>query len=197
MRIAGPIALFMFVLFGTAILGPTAAEAAPPAKSPPPVFAMRSMNLQGPGRYGEPIARQIRFGLPKGWDGESDGAVLRLFGPTGKMLIAGATHPGQLSTILQELKKAHPSAAPSPPEPLDLPGIRTEHGERATRFIITGREAGEMVMIEKQEVILLFVTVVDPNAWTALKPIMDKAYTTVEVRDLPLPKKKPKRVTPR
>ena len=133
------------------------------------------------------IDRRVRIGIPEGWTGELEdqGRAIRLYGPQGegKMLIAAALHPSELGAYLSELKQAHPSAAPSPPERLELPGIRPHMGERATRFVITGREVGEMVLIEKRDTIVLIVTVVDPNAWPRLRRILAKSYATVAIRD--------------
>jgi hypothetical protein len=64
-----------------------------------------------------------------------------------------------------------------------VPGIDPKKGERATRFVITGREAGEMVMIERGSVIVLFATVVESDAWDGLKRGLTKCYSTVSVSD--------------
>ncbi len=139
------------------------------------------------------INKRVRFGVPKGWTGDRhpNGRSLTLAGPNGegKILIAAALHPDGLTPYLDELKQAHPAATPSPPEAMELPGIKPERMERATRFVITGREVGEMILIEKFDVIVLIVTVVDPNEWQALRPVMAKVYPTVEVVDVQ-PKKK-------
>jgi hypothetical protein len=139
------------------------------------------------------INKRVRFGVPKGWTGDRhpNGRSLTLAGPEGegKILIAAALHPEGLTPYLDEMKKSHPAATPSPPEAMELPGIKTERMERATRFVITGREVGEMVLIEKKDVIVLIVTVVDPNVWAAVQPVMAKVYPTVEVVDVALGKK--------
>jgi hypothetical protein len=137
------------------------------------------------------INKRVRFGAPKGWTGERhpNGRSVTLISDVGKILIAAALHPEGLTPYLDEMKASHPAAVPSPPEPMTLPGIKPERMERATRFIITGKEVGEMVLIEKFDVIVLIVTVVDPNAWTDLKPIMAKVYPTVEIVDVALEKK--------
>ena len=137
------------------------------------------------------INKRVRFGVPKGWSGDRhpNGRSLTLTNETGKILVAAALHPEGLTPYLDEMKKAHPAAIPSPPEAMTLPGIKPERMERATRFVITGREVGEMVLIEKYDVIVLIVTVVDPNAWAELKPIMAKVYPTVEIVDVPVEKK--------
>ena len=101
------------------------------------------------------------------------------------MIISAVLHPSYLGPILARLRTEHPSAAPSPPETIDLPGIRSELGERATRFAITGREAGEMVLVERHDTIVLWVTVVTPDAWQRLKPVLARAYPTLEISDLP------------
>jgi hypothetical protein len=137
------------------------------------------------------INKRVRFGAPKGWNGDRhpNGRSLTLTSGEGKILVAAALHPEGLTPYLDELKKTHPAATPSPPEAMTLPGIKPERMERATRFTITGREVGEMVLIEKLDVIVLIVTVVDPNAWAALAPVMAKVYATVEIVDVPLEKK--------
>jgi hypothetical protein len=139
------------------------------------------------------INKRVRFAVPKGWTGERhpNGRSVTLAGPEGegKILIAAALHPEGLTPYLDEMKTAHPAATPSPPEAMNLPGIKAERMERATRFVITGREVGEMVLIEKSDVIVLLVTVVDPNAWSALQPVMAKVYPTVEIVDVPPAKK--------
>jgi hypothetical protein len=137
------------------------------------------------------INKRVRFGVPKGWTGDRhpNGRSLTLSGPDGKILVAAALHPEGLTPYLDELKQKHPSATPSPPEAMTLPGIKPERMERATRFVITGREVGEMVLIEKHDVIVLIVTVVAPNAWAEIQPVMQKVYPTVEIVDVPIPKK--------
>lgn len=69
---------------------------------------------------------------------------------------------------------------------MDLPGLKPELGERATRFEITGREVGEMVLIERNQTIVLLVTVVEPNAWASLKPVFSRVYPTVSVISVPV-----------
>lgn len=165
-----------------ALRGPAPAEA-----GPPPVFQLHDLEVRGKETAtGRIFTRRVRLGIPRGWTGEKEhqGRALRLFGPEGegRILVAIAFNPRELSTFLTELKTAHPSAAPSPPQPMDLPGIRTDLGERATRFVVTGREVGELVMIEKRGLIVLIATVVAPDAWEPLKPLLAKAYTTVDVR---------------
>jgi hypothetical protein len=157
-------------------------------KGPPPIFEVRELLLDaivpGQGR----ITRKIRFAIPKGWteDRDPDGRAMRLYGPNGegRIIVAGALHPSQLTPYLDELRKQHPSAAPSPPQPMILPGVDPTRDERATRFEVTGKEIGEMVMIEKRSAIVLIVTVVAPNAWPDVKLMMEKAYTTVRVLDV-------------
>ncbi len=138
------------------------------------------------------VNRVVKLGVPQGWTGEleSQGRAARLYGPEGEgqMLIAAALHPSELGYYLNELKKKHPSAAPSPPELLKLPGIRPSMGERATRFAITGREVGEMVLIEKRDTIVLIVTVVDPNAWSRVRRELAKTYPTVTINDVRPPR---------
>ena len=134
------------------------------------------------------VNRRVRIAAPAGWTGELEdlGRAVRLYGPQGegKMLIAAALHPSELGYYLNELKRQHPAAAPSPPEMLKLPGIRPEMRERATRFKITGREVGEMVLIEKRDTIVLIVTVVDPNAWPRVRRALTKTYPSITINDV-------------
>lgn len=140
------------------------------------------------------INRRVRLGIPKGWTGERhpNGRSMEVFGPNGegKIVVAGALHPSELHGYLSELKKSHPSAAPSPPQAMQIPGVDPTRGERATRFVITGREVGEMVLIEKDDTIVLIVTVVDPNQWPNVQKLMSRVYPTVQVVNLPIPKRK-------
>ena len=134
------------------------------------------------------INRRVRIAAPPGWTGELEGLgrAVRLYGPEGegKMLIAAALHPSELGYYLNELKREHPSAAPSPPEMMKLPGIRPSMGERATRFKIKGREVGEMALIEKRDTIVLIVTVVDPNAWPRVRKALSKTYPSIAINDV-------------
>lgn len=135
-----------------------------------------------------PIHRRIALAAPQGWTRASDPRLpeLELVGPegVGRMLVFAGLHPSQLGPVLDRLRRDHPSAAPSPPEPMKLPGLRPELEERATRFAITGREVGEMVMLEKHDTILLIVTVVTPEAWPGLAPVLAKVYPTVTINDV-------------
>ncbi len=145
---------------------------------------MRELVLRAPNLH-----RRVRLGFPKGWTGEreSDGRSWRLYGPEGegKIVVAAALHPSELTRYLDEMRSAHPAAAPSPPMPMTLPGIDPQRGERATRFQITGREVGEMVLLERQDTIVLIVTVVDPAAWPNLAPMMARVYPTLEILNVP------------
>lgn len=187
--------ILLLTALGTAV--PAVAFADKPKKGPPPVFKVREIVLDAIVPEQGRLTRRIRFGLPAGWTGDRDpdGRAMRLYGPNGegRVLVAGALHPSQLTPYLRELKNKHPSAAPSPPQPMTLPGVDPSRGERVTRFEVTGREIGEMVMIEKRSAIVLIVTVVDPEAWPEVQKTMAKAYTTVEVIEVkakPAPKTK-------
>lgn len=167
--------------------GMVAVVAIAAAAAPPPVLRLYDLQVRGRERAtGRVSTKHVRLGIPRGWTGEraADGRSLRLFGPEGegRILVAIAFAPRELTAFLTELKTAHPSAAPAPPQAMDLPGIRPDRGERATRFVVTGREVGELVMIEKRGLIVLIATVVAPQAWPRLKPLLGKSYTTVDVR---------------
>jgi hypothetical protein len=183
-------ALIASLLIGCSLSVPAlAAEGG--KKTPPPVYAMRELVLDAIVPEQGRVTRRIRIGIPKGWTGERDpnGRSLKLAGPDGEgmILVAGALHPSQLTPYLTDLKNAHPSAAPSPPQPMTLPGVYADKGERATRFTVTGREVGEMVMVEKREAIVLVVTVVAPEVWPEVQKMMEKAYATLEVLEGPPP----------
>lgn len=157
--------------------------------SPGPTLHLRELALMTRAtEHMEAINKRVRFGIPQGWTGERhpNGRSVTLAGPAGegKILVAAALHPEGLTEYLSDMKAKHPAATPSPPQAMTLPGIRPELGERATRFVVTGREVGELVMIEKRDVIVLIVTVVDPKAWPELQPLMQKVYPTVEVVDV-------------
>lgn len=64
---------------------------------------------------------------------------------------------------------------------MDLVGLRPEFGERATRFVISGRELGEIVMIERGETIVLFVVIVAPEAWPEVRSLFARVYPTLTV----------------
>lgn len=158
------------------------------AEGPPAKLTMRELALMT--RATKDLAavnRRVRLGVPRGWTGDRhpNGRSLELVGPKGegRILVAAALHPDELSDYLGELKRRHPSAAPSPPEHMTLPGVDPTRGERATRFVITGREVGEMVLIEKANTIVLIVTVVDPQTWETVKSDMSKVYPTVAITD--------------
>ncbi|MCB9653215.1 MAG: hypothetical protein H6729_03670 [Deltaproteobacteria bacterium] len=137
------------------------------------------------------LHRRVRVAVPADWtpEAEDDGRSIRLFGPSGegRILIAVALSPVGLNEYLSELKRTHPSVAPSPPMAMDLPGIRPDLGERATRFLIDGPEKGEMVMIERNDAIVLMVTIVEPSAWPNLAKVLARCYPTVEVATVAAP----------
>lgn len=135
------------------------------------------------------IHRRLRITLPAGWTPEMDpnGRMAELFGPggVGRIQVCAALHPSGLDPVLDALKQEHPSAAPSPPEAMKLPGLRPDRQERATRFRVTGKEVGEMVLIEKDASLLLVVSVVEPQAWPALRRALQASYRSLVVEDIP------------
>lgn len=159
--------------------------AAPPRPAPPPVVSLVELEVASPGAGGEWEHKKIRVAHPAGWTGdyEADRRSIRLFGPEGEgeILIAAAVRPDELGLYLSELARRHPASTPSPPQSVDVQGVKPERGERATKFTITGKEVGEMVMIERAGVIVLFSTVVQPNAWEAVGRDMKRCYPTVQV----------------
>ena len=136
-----------------------------------------------------PMNKIVRVALPKGWTGdpENNSRSIFLFGPKGEgeIFVGLASHPSQLGVFLQRLKKRHPGSVPSPPSAIDVHGIKPHRGERATRFQITGRENGEIVTIERGEVIVMIATFVSPNDWIRLQPVLTAAYPSVAVTDIP------------
>jgi hypothetical protein len=154
----------------------------------PPVLSLIELKVKNAPFEGRPaIDKRIRVAYPAGWEGdvEPDGRSVRLIGPEGEgeLLIAAAGHPSELGQYLEGLRQRHPGSTPSPPETIKVPGVDPKKGERATRFVITGHEAGEMVMIERGNVIVLFATVVEAGAWDGLKKGLTKCYSTVSVSD--------------
>ncbi|MBI3178185.1 MAG: hypothetical protein HYZ27_00905 [Deltaproteobacteria bacterium] len=160
----------------------------PPPKPaiPPPVLAMLELSVRGRTPKGL-VDKAVRVAIPKGWEGdiEDDGRSIMLSGPEGEgeILVAAVAHPSEIGAFLAELKGRHPGAVPSPPQFVEVPGIDPDKGERATRFEVTGRELGELITIERGEVIVLFATLVDPNAWEGLAQVLARCYPAVEVSD--------------
>ncbi|MFO0727062.1 MAG: hypothetical protein U1E65_24995 [Myxococcota bacterium] len=155
--------------------------------SPPPVVALVELDVAGINVKGVPVDKRVRVAYPKGWDRERgpDGRSVQLIGPggEGEILVAAFAHPNELGEVLEGLRQRHPSATPSPPETGKVHGIRPKKGERATRFQITGGEVGEMMMIERGGVIVLFATVVKPDAWKDVEAQLVRCYPTVEVEE--------------
>lgn len=165
------------------------APSTPAVSKKPPVLALKEIEIrQGKTRDGPAIHKRVRVAHPRGWTQEGVASIPRSIHLTGaegegELTIVAALRPDELGQHLTRLKNAHPSSAPSPPAAMRVPGIDPDKGERATRFVITGKEVGEMVMIERGGVIVLFATIVEPGAWAELAPIMERCYPTVEVID--------------
>lgn len=161
----------------------------PVAKAAPTRLVWRSFSVFAAGNGGKPsVYRQIQFGAPRSWTPTGVGGArpeMVLAGPEGEGFIAiyAGLHPLHLEPILERLRKEHPSAAPTSPQLLSLPGLRTDLGERATRFPIAGREVGEMVLIEMNQTIVMVVTVVAPTAWRRVKVAVAKMYPTISIVD--------------
>lgn len=157
------------------------AVAAPPAPpKPPPVLSLVELTA-----FTTKGKAAVRVTHPAGWlgDYEADRRSIRLVGPVGEgeIFIGVAHHGDELGAYLEDLKRRHPGSAPSPPETIQVRGINPDAGERATRFIITGREAGEIVMIERAGVMVLFATLVTHESWPGLKKQLDRCYPSVEI----------------
>jgi len=153
----------------------------------PPVVALVELKVRSLNLHGQPVSKLVRVAHPKGWEGDvdEDGRAIRLIGPDGEgeIVVAAVGHPSELGAYLDDLRERHPGATPSPPSHAKIQGINAEKGERATRFEITGAELGEMVMIERGEVIVLFAAVVVSDAWPAVKAQLERCYPTVQVTD--------------
>lgn len=167
------------------------------ADASPDLPELRVTSLEIKHRGNEAIPKMdkiIRVALPKDWTGDIEASKrsILLFGPKGEgeIFVGVVSHPSQLGVFLQRLKKRHPSSVPSPPSAIDVPGIRPHKGERATRFEVTGRELGEIVTIERGEVIVMIATIVQPNAWASLAPIMKTTYPSIRVHDREVDAKK-------
>jgi hypothetical protein len=148
----------------------------------PPVLALRSVTLAKEG-----TTKTVRFATPGLWKPASaiEPHSVRLVDPErrGEITVLVATQPQELGVLLSRLKDENPNAQPSPPEFVKVEGIDPEKGERATRFIITGDKAGEMVMIERGGAIVLFATIVPADTWKELRSIMARCYPTVAVQE--------------
>jgi hypothetical protein len=156
------------------------------AKGPPPKLDLVELTVVAPEtKSTKRVEKVIRVAHPADWteDETDEMNEIRLLGPEGEgeLRILAALHPSELGPHLEILRQTHPGAAPSPPQAIAIAGVDARRGERATRFQITGREVGEMVMIERGGVIVLFATIVAPNAWEKIGPIMQRCYPTVEV----------------
>lgn len=173
------------ILLATALAGLLGvAHAAPPGGKPkggpPPVVSLVELSA-----FTTQGRAAVRVAHPSGWlgDYEADRRSIRLVGPEGEgeIFIGVAHHGDELGAYLQDLKRRHPGSVPSPPETISVPGVKAEAGERATRFLITGREAGELVMIERGGLMVLFATLVTHDSWPELKKQLDRCYPSVEV----------------
>lgn len=179
----------LLALVATAIplVGAIALVSRTAAAARPPVVSLVELRVRSLNLAGQPLTKTVRVAHPKGWEGDvdEDGRAVRLYGPDGEgeILVAAVGHPSELGQYLDDLRERHPGASPSPPAHVRVLGIDPERGERATRFQITGTEVGEMVMIERGEVIILFATVVAPEAWPAIQAQLARCYPTVEVVD--------------
>lgn len=151
-----------------------------PKAAPPPAVSLVELSA-----FTQAGRAAVRVAHPSGWlgDYEADRRSIRLVGPEGEgeIFIGVAHHGDELGAYLQDLKRRHPGSVPSPPETITVRGVRPEAGERATRFLITGREAGELVMIERAGLMVLFATLVTHESWPELKRQLDRCYPSVEV----------------
>ena len=177
------------------LLGAVPARRAVAARPPrPPAVSLVELRVRSLDLAGQPLSKTVRVAHPKGWEGDvdEDGRAVHLYGPQGEgeILLAAVGHPSELGAYLDELRQSHPGASPSPPAHAKVLGIDPERGERATRFEITGTEVGEMMMIERGGVIVLFAAVVAPEAWPPVRTQLERCYPTVEVAERVVPRKK-------
>lgn len=150
-----------------------------------PGFRQVHLELRAEGGFGQPDnGQRLSIPVPAGWTGEldPDQRTLRLFGPTGEgeLIVSAAYNPNQLTPIFDELQRNHRGAAPTHPQEVQLPGVA-----RASRFAISGRERGEMMMMKIQGVWLLFVAVVEAEAWPRLRRQLRQSYRRVKLSPLP------------
>jgi hypothetical protein len=133
------------------------------------------------------VAKTARFEVPSDWTGdrERDRRSVTLVGPEGEgsVHVALLLHPSELETELDAIARRHPGSQPTPPQPLELPRIRTELGDRATRYPIHGMRVGEMVLIERREALVLIAIVVTESAWPEVSRWAQMMYRSVEVHD--------------
>lgn len=170
-----------------ALGAPTAAVAAPPEALPE--RKIRTLEAWVRGSEGPVLAKKTRFEVPADWDGdrERDRRSVTLVGPSGEGFVHAylLLHPSELEGRLSELARRHPGSEPSPPAPLELPQIRTELGDRATRYPIHGMRVGEMALIERRGALVLFAVIVNEDAWASVSKWAEMMYRSVEVYDGP------------
>lgn len=152
-----------------------------------PSRTIRTLEAWVRGAEGPRVVKTARFEVPSGWTGdrERDRRSVTLHGPQGEGTahVALLLHPSELQSELDGIARRHPGSQPSPPEKLDLPQIRTELGDRATRYPITGMRVGEMVLIERREALVLIAIVVTEDAWPEVATWARGLYRSVEVMD--------------
>lgn len=150
-----------------------------------PSVTLHTLEAWVRGDSGPRIAKQVRFEAPSAWTGdrERDRRSVTLYGPDGEgtARIALLLQPSELKARLDALARRHPGSEPSPPEVIELPQIRAALGDRATRYPITGRQVGEIVLIERREALVLVAIVVRDEAWPAVSTWARRLYESVEV----------------
>lgn len=160
------------------------------AVGPAPSYTVRQLQVHARIRHApeqEPVrvARRVTIATPKGWTPEPAPAPgqLHLFEPEGegRMTLAVCVHPSQLKEILDELRRSHPGSTPNPPQPLELAQLNTVMGDRATRYAITGRQRGEMVLVERMETIVFVSVVVRASAWERVSSLMPEVYRSIRI----------------
>lgn len=152
-----------------------------------PARKIRTLEAWVRGSSGPEVAKSARFEVPAGWTGdrERDRRSVTLVGPRGEgaVHVALLLHPSELEAQLDAIARRHPGSEPSPPQQLELPQIRTELGDRATRYPIHGMRVGEMVLIERREALVLIAVVVTETAWPEVSRWAQMMYRSVEVYD--------------
>jgi hypothetical protein len=151
-----------------------------------PAYTPRQFDVEGRNRARGPVLRRkVQVLTPSDWTPEPmpGPRSLRLYGPDGEgtLTVAVALHPSQLDPVLGELRRRHPGSVPGPPQPMSLPGLNEVLGDRATRYSVTGRQLGEMVMIERRDTIVLVAVVVRASAWEAVSPLMSEVYRSIQI----------------
>lgn len=128
----------------------------------------------------------VVVGHPPGWiplhTDRAQGALTLHQPESGAELwVVAVSHPDALGPWLSRFRRRFHDVVPGVPESASLPGLRPEWGERATRFGLGGRLKGEMFLVEKGRVHVLYLTVAAPDAWPQVARTLPAAYANVSL----------------